>query len=84
MSDSQIGFKIYRRKVILSLSALSVGRTLRSTVHNFGNSIRVARNELFVAPIAIGSKPGIDATRSPPEGNNHPWPPLIKMDEAMG
>ena len=34
--------------------------------------------------IAIGSKPGIDATKKiPGEGFKRPWPPLIKMDEAV-
>jgi len=31
-----------------------------------------------------GSKLGIDATKKiPDEGFKHPWPPLIKMDEAV-
>ena len=34
--------------------------------------------------MAIGSKLGIDATRKlPGEGFKRPWPPLIKMDEAI-
>ena len=34
--------------------------------------------------IAIGSKLGIDATKKlPGEGFQRPWPPLIKMDEAV-
>ena len=34
--------------------------------------------------IAIGSKLGIDATKKMPgEGFKRPWPPLIKMDEAV-
>ena len=34
--------------------------------------------------IAIGSKLGIDATRKiPGEGFKRPWPPLIKMDDAV-
>ena len=34
--------------------------------------------------IASGSKLGIDATKKlPGEGFKRPWPPLIKMDEAM-
>ena len=37
--------------------------------------------------IAIGSKPGIDATiprvRDPGEVFKRPWPPLIKMDAAV-
>jgi 4-hydroxy-3-polyprenylbenzoate decarboxylase len=34
--------------------------------------------------IAIGSKLGIDATKKiPGEGFKRPWPPLIKMDEAI-
>jgi 4-hydroxy-3-polyprenylbenzoate decarboxylase len=34
--------------------------------------------------MAIGSKLGIDATRKlPGEGFKRPWPPLIKMDEAV-
>jgi 4-hydroxy-3-polyprenylbenzoate decarboxylase len=34
--------------------------------------------------IAVGTKLGIDATRKlPGEGFNRPWPPLIKMDEAV-
>lgn len=34
--------------------------------------------------IASGSKLGIDATRKiPGEGFNRPWPPIIKMDEAV-
>lgn len=34
--------------------------------------------------IASGSKLGIDATRKlPGEGFNRPWPPLIRMDEAV-
>ena len=34
--------------------------------------------------VAIGSKLGIDATRKlPGEGFKRPWPPLIKMDEAV-
>jgi 4-hydroxy-3-polyprenylbenzoate decarboxylase len=34
--------------------------------------------------MAIGSKLGIDATRKlPSEGFKRPWPPLIKMDEAV-
>jgi 4-hydroxy-3-polyprenylbenzoate decarboxylase len=34
--------------------------------------------------IAVGSKLGIDATRKlPGEGFKRPWPPLIKMDEAV-
>ena len=34
--------------------------------------------------IAIGSKLGIDATKKiPGEGFKRPWPPLIKMDEAV-
>ena len=33
---------------------------------------------------ASGSKIGIDATtKIPGEGFKHPWPPLIKMDEAV-
>jgi 4-hydroxy-3-polyprenylbenzoate decarboxylase len=34
--------------------------------------------------IASGSKLGIDATKKIPcEGFKRPWPPLIKMDEAV-
>jgi len=34
--------------------------------------------------IAIGSKLGVDATKKiPGEGFKRPWPPLIKMDEAV-
>ena len=34
--------------------------------------------------IASGSKLGIDATEKiPGEGFKRPWPPLIKMDEAV-
>jgi len=34
--------------------------------------------------IAIGSKLGIDATKKlPGESFKNPWPPLIKMDEAV-
>jgi 3-polyprenyl-4-hydroxybenzoate decarboxylase len=34
--------------------------------------------------IAVGSKLGIDATKKlPGEGFKRPWPPLIKMDEAV-
>ena len=34
--------------------------------------------------IASGSKVGIDATKKiPGEGFKRPWPPLIKMDEAV-
>ena len=34
--------------------------------------------------IAMGGKLGIDATKKiPGEGFNRPWPPLIKMDEAV-
>jgi 4-hydroxy-3-polyprenylbenzoate decarboxylase len=34
--------------------------------------------------IGIGSKLGLDATRKlPGEGYQRPWPPLIKMDEAI-
>ncbi len=34
--------------------------------------------------IAVGTKLGIDATRKlPGEGFHRPWPPLIKMDEAV-
>ena len=34
--------------------------------------------------IAIGSKLGIDATKTlPGEGFKRPWPPLIKMDESV-
>jgi len=34
--------------------------------------------------IAVGTKLGIDATRKlPGEGFKRPWPPLIKMDEAV-
>jgi 4-hydroxy-3-polyprenylbenzoate decarboxylase len=34
--------------------------------------------------IAIGSKPGNNATKKlPGEGFKRPWPPLIKMDEAL-
>jgi len=34
--------------------------------------------------IASGSKLGIDATKKiPGEGFIRPWPPLIKMDEAV-
>ncbi|MEO8429453.1 MAG: UbiD family decarboxylase [Verrucomicrobiota bacterium] len=34
--------------------------------------------------IAIGSKVGIDATKKlPGEGFKRPWPPIIKMDEAV-
>ena len=34
--------------------------------------------------IAMGSKLGIDATKKlPGEGFKRPWPPLIKMDEAV-
>ena len=34
--------------------------------------------------IAIGSKLGFDATKKiPGEGFKRPWPPLIKMDEAV-
>jgi 3-polyprenyl-4-hydroxybenzoate decarboxylase len=33
--------------------------------------------------MAIGGKLGIDATKKlPGEGFKHPWPPLIKMDDA--
>ena len=33
---------------------------------------------------AIGSKLGIDATKKiPGEGFKRPWPPLIRMDEAV-
>lgn len=32
----------------------------------------------------IGSKLGFDATQKlPGEGFNRPWPPLVKMDEAL-
>ena len=35
--------------------------------------------------IASGSKLGIDATKKlPGEGFKRPWPPLIKMDAAVG
>jgi 4-hydroxy-3-polyprenylbenzoate decarboxylase len=31
-----------------------------------------------------GGKPGIDATKKlPGEGFKRPWPPLIKMDQAV-
>jgi 4-hydroxy-3-polyprenylbenzoate decarboxylase len=34
--------------------------------------------------IAVGSKFGIDATHKlPGEGFKRPWPPLMKMDEAV-
>ena len=34
---------------------------------------------------ASGGQPGIDATKKlPGEGCQHPWPPLIKMDAAVG
>ncbi len=34
--------------------------------------------------LAIGSKPGIDATKKlAGEGFKRPWPPLIKMDENV-
>ena len=34
--------------------------------------------------IASGSKLGIDATKKiPGEGFKRPWPPLIKMDDAV-
>jgi 4-hydroxy-3-polyprenylbenzoate decarboxylase len=34
--------------------------------------------------IAIGSKPGFDATKKlPGESFKRPWPPLIKMDESV-
>ena len=34
--------------------------------------------------MAIGNKPGIDATkRLPGEGFKRPWSPLIKMDAAV-
>jgi 4-hydroxy-3-polyprenylbenzoate decarboxylase len=34
--------------------------------------------------IAIGSKLGIDTTKKlPGKGFKRPWPPLIKMDEAV-
>jgi 4-hydroxy-3-polyprenylbenzoate decarboxylase len=34
--------------------------------------------------IGVGTKLGIDATRKlPGEGFHRPWPPLIKMDEAV-
>jgi len=34
--------------------------------------------------IASGGKLGIDATKKiPGEGFKRPWPPLIKMDEAV-
>jgi 4-hydroxy-3-polyprenylbenzoate decarboxylase len=34
--------------------------------------------------IAIGTKLGIDATKKiPGEGFKRPWPPLIKMDDAV-
>jgi 4-hydroxy-3-polyprenylbenzoate decarboxylase len=34
--------------------------------------------------MAMGSKLGIDATKKlPDEGFKRPWPPLIKMDEAV-
>ena len=34
--------------------------------------------------IAIGTKLGIDATKKlPGEGFKRPWPPLIRMDEAV-
>ena len=33
---------------------------------------------------ASGGQPGIDATKKlPGEGFKRPWPPLIKMDEAV-
>jgi 4-hydroxy-3-polyprenylbenzoate decarboxylase len=33
---------------------------------------------------AIGSKPGIDATKKlPSEGHKRGWPPLIQMDESV-
>lgn len=36
------------------------------------------------APIAIGSKLGVAATKKlPGEGFKRPWPPLIKVDEAV-
>lgn len=37
-----------------------------------------------MSQIAMGGKLGIDATKKlPGEGFNRPWPPLIKMDEAV-
>jgi len=34
--------------------------------------------------IAVGSKQGFDATKKlPGEGFKRPWPPLIKMDDAV-
>lgn len=34
--------------------------------------------------IGVGTKPGFDATRKlPGEGFKRPWPPLIKMDDAI-
>jgi len=37
-----------------------------------------------ISDIAIGNKPGIDAAKKlPGEGFKRPWPPLIKMDEAV-
>ena len=34
--------------------------------------------------IAVGSKLGVDATKKlPGEGFKRPWPPLIKMDDAV-
>src|SRR5215813_12914550 len=42
----QIGFKTHRRKVIHRLATLRFGCALLSSMHNFADRIRVARNEL--------------------------------------
>ena len=43
-----------------------------------------SRLDHATSQIASGSKLGIDATKKlPGEGFKRPWPPLIKMDEAV-
>ena len=44
----------------------------------------VSARRQATSEIAIGSKLGIDATKKlPGEGFKRPWPPIIKMDEAV-
>jgi len=70
----------------------------RDFVNALGRTVELKRiaqpvaTELEIAGIADhemkspgGSKPGIDATKQPPgEGFKRAWPPLIKMDAAVG
>ena len=62
------------RPRLLSLSSTDHPQSVGENLKPDGEKVKTAG----------GSKPGIDVTKIlPGEGFKRPWPPLIKMDEAV-